>query len=156
MLLQADTDGNGFIDPEEMLVAVNNLSKRLGEQPESFNAEDLTTRAFVLFDIDHDGLIDAVEWKQMLSYEPWCELLPAAARESAAAKRHGMYMKSMSPEGGSRIQQRMRVRAELGAVQRSLGLDAVQPEEVCTRILLSGCFTVSDCSHILSEPVSIW
>ena len=128
MMAQVDTDGNGFIDMDELQAAAAILIEELGEEPTGFTSEQLATQAFALFDNDHDGLIDLNEWKEMLSVQPWCQLLPVDARDALMAQKHGHFVKEAPDDAMTRVLNRIRVGAELGAAKRSLEVPV--PEEV--------------------------
>eukprot|EP00658_Telonema_sp_P-2_P028684 TRINITY_DN21936_c0_g1_i3.p1 TRINITY_DN21936_c0_g1~~TRINITY_DN21936_c0_g1_i3.p1 ORF type:complete len:873 (-),score=240.44 TRINITY_DN21936_c0_g1_i3:14-2632(-) len=122
---KADSDGNGFIDPAELEVAADCLMAQLGPMDWGFDREELTTRAFVLFDLDHDGLIDISEWKELIQSEPWCQMLPPDARRS----RHREFLKGNDQSGDERVRNRIRISAEMGAVRRAAEVPVPEEEE---------------------------
>jgi len=75
----ADSDGNGWLNEDELETLAMQLHETLGLAPlTSYQVEEL----FMTFDVNHDGRISFKEFVAMLSNPPWVELFPTNAGEA--------------------------------------------------------------------------
>jgi len=115
----ADTDGSGFIEADELVVAMKALKKRLGEAHDdetSMFARGLhvdAKEAFELFDSDGDGLLSQEEFLVMVRNDPWAWLLPADGREALRVQQHQNYPRRQWNGPPGRAALKARVAAEI-------------------------------------------
>ena len=79
----ADADGNGSIDPEELAWLVQALASRMAGDTAVLAEDELHAQvsdAFARFDTNHDGVISFSEFLEMMKSKPWSALLPGGTQ----------------------------------------------------------------------------
>jgi len=77
----ADADGNGLLDPDELAWLVQALATRMAGETVVLGEDELHAQvsdAFARFDTDHDGVISFSEFLEMMKSKPWSALLPGS------------------------------------------------------------------------------